>query len=177
MNRGILLSRAVPDKTDLIKIAEGICAQNQEVFKLMKPVIEKLASGYEAVYLKQDREYFGLRDFYSLVKMVHSYIEQEMLEPDWTQVAYAVQRNFGGFYGGFKPTEVFLKAVYPNFKESNLVPAQILLTDVLAQTRDSRYVLLLTKNNAALSILQDQVLYLLQQLEVGLMIELMTLVE
>ena len=157
MNRGILLSRAVPDKTDLIKIAEGICAQNQEVFKLMKPVIDKLASGYEAVYSKQDREYFGLRDFYSLVKMVHSYIEQEMLEPDWTQVTYAVQRNFGGFFGSFKPTEVFLKTIYPNIKESSLVPTKTLLTDVLTLKGDSRYVLLLTKNNAALNIIQDQV--------------------
>lgn len=124
---------------------------------MMKPTIEKLANGYESVYTKQSREYFGLRDFYSLVKMVYAMVQKKMNAPDWSGVTYAVQRNFGGYFGDFRPTEVFLKSVNPSLKESNLSPAKQLIADVMKHGMDSRYILLLTKNNAALSIIQDQV--------------------
>ena len=157
MNRGILVSRGVPDKKDLIKIAEGICERKEEVLKMMKPTIEKLANGYEVVYTKQSREYFGLRDFYSLVKMLYASVTREMIEPDWTDIIYAVQRNFGGSFGDFEPTHIFLKSINPSLNNSNLLPAKQLIAEAMKQSLDSRYVLLLTKNNAALSIVQDQV--------------------
>ncbi len=74
MNRGILLSRGIPDKKDLIKSAEGICARDRDALRLMKATIEPLATGYYEVYKQQNREYFGLRDFYSLVKMVNAQV-------------------------------------------------------------------------------------------------------
>ena len=66
MNRAILLQRTPPDKKDLIKIGQGIgdkaCRQMTDF------IIPDLAEGYLAVYESQEKEYFGLRDFYSLVK-------------------------------------------------------------------------------------------------------------
>jgi hypothetical protein len=35
MNRGILLSRGVPDQNDLIKIAKGICAGNEDAARCL----------------------------------------------------------------------------------------------------------------------------------------------
>ena len=66
MNRAILLQRTPPDVEDLIKIGRGI--GDKACRQLTDPIIPDLAEGYLAVYKKQEKEYFGLRDFYSLVK-------------------------------------------------------------------------------------------------------------
>ena len=62
------VERQIVSIQDLIKIGRGIgektCAQ------LTDPLIPDLAEGYMAVYKTQIREYLGLRDFYSLVKLV-----------------------------------------------------------------------------------------------------------
>jgi E3 ubiquitin-protein ligase RNF213 len=81
MNRGILLSRGVPDKDDLIRSAQGICAGNEDAHRLMRHAIRVLAEGYHEVYMEQEREYFGLRDFYSLVKMVYANVCRNVNEP------------------------------------------------------------------------------------------------
>ena len=93
MNRGILLSRTPPDIQDLIKIGRGIgeksCAQ------LTNPLIPDLAEGYMAVYTTQKREYFGLRDFYSLVKMVSGLAKERNHELSYRNIELCVKRNFG----------------------------------------------------------------------------------
>ncbi len=157
MNRGILVSRGVPNKNDLIKSAHGICMSSEDASRLMRSVIKKLADGYYAVYERQNREYFGLRDFYSLVKMVCAMVVSEKKEPTREQITYAVQRNFGGYFEEFRPTEVFLDAVYPDANEQMLMPAKELVMEAIKQEGETRYILLLTKNNAALSIIQEQV--------------------
>ena len=95
MNRGILLSRTPPTSKDLIKIGRGIgdksCAQ------LTDSLIPDLAEGYMAVYKQQEREYFGLRDFYSLVKMVSSLAKEKKSELSYRNIEFCVKRNFGRF--------------------------------------------------------------------------------
>jgi hypothetical protein len=157
MNRGILLSRGVPTKADLIKSAEGICSGNVDASRLMKSTTKLLADGYSRVYQRQEREYFGLRDFYSLVKMVYAMVERNGREPSREDITYAVQRNFGGYFGELRPTQVFLSAIYQDITEEALKPAKALVMEALRQKEETRYILLLTKNNAALSIIQDQV--------------------
>ena len=49
MNRGILLSRGVPTKADLIKSAEGLCSGNVDASRLMKSTTKLLADGYSRV--------------------------------------------------------------------------------------------------------------------------------
>jgi hypothetical protein len=159
MNRGILLSRGVPTKADLIKSAEGICSgsNNNDALSLMKPFIVNLATGYYKVYKEQEREYFGLRDFYSLVKMVSAKVAETQKEPEWPDIVYAVQRYFGGYFGKFQPANVFLKSVYPNIDEAHFMPPQSLIKEAIRQKGETRYILLLTKNNAALNIVQEKV--------------------
>ena len=66
MNRAILLQRTPPDRPDLVKIGKGI--GDKACRQLTDPIIPELADGYLAVYDVQEKEYFGLRDFYSLVR-------------------------------------------------------------------------------------------------------------
>ena len=66
MNRAILLQRTPPDRQDLTKIGKGI--GDKACRQLTDPLIPELADGYLEVYKVQEKEYFGLRDFYSLVR-------------------------------------------------------------------------------------------------------------
>ena len=50
MNRGILLSRGVPAKKDLVKSAKGICSNDEDAKKLMAATFTDLAKGYFHVY-------------------------------------------------------------------------------------------------------------------------------
>jgi hypothetical protein len=173
MNRGILLSRGVPTQEDLIKSAEGICSSNKDDLSLMKAAIHTLANGYYEVYKKQEREreYFGLRDFYSLVKMVCAQVHHNQCEPNEADIVHAVQRNFGGYFGNFKPAEVFLKSVYPNVDKDQFLPPKDLIVEAIKQEGETRYILLLTKNNAALNIIQEQVRQLPQSDQILLVLK------
>lgn len=157
MNRGILVSRGVPDKEDLIQTARGICAGNEDVNRLMKSTVKVLADGYYKVYEEQDREFFGLRDFYSLVKMVHRQVSESGTEPTRDNIVQAVIRNFGISFGDFKAAEVFLTSVYPDLNPEMIKPSKELVMEAIRQKEESRYILLLTTNNAALNIIQEQV--------------------
>ena len=122
--------------------------------------IKKITLSYlcEKVYARQEREYFGLRDFYSLVKMVYATVGTHKREPSQEDITYAVQRNFGGYFGDFKPAQVFLSAVYPAVNTKLFKPARELVMEAVRQEGgETRYILLLTKNNAALTIIQEQV--------------------
>ena len=94
MNRGILLSRIPPDEKDLIKIGRGI--GDKKVAQLTDPLIPDLVAGYLEVYNSQEREYFGLRDFYSLIKMLSAMVKVTPENPSYRSVELCVKRNFGG---------------------------------------------------------------------------------
>ena len=158
---------------------------------------------YVRVYRGQTREYFGLRDFYSLVKMLFSTVKRTQAEPTDDQIIAAVQRNFGGYFGDFDPTDEFLSEISLSAKENQKIGkipqvnqyfsvllifyfftsffvfinlflvAQDLVRSALSPLNDdhysgldSRYILLLTKNNAALKIIQEQNLIPASQLHV-----------
>ena len=62
----------------------------------ISPLIKPLAQAYRKIYKDQKREFFGLRDFYSLVKMVYSKSAASGKPPTWPEIEEAVRRNFGG---------------------------------------------------------------------------------
>ena len=77
----------------------------------------------------------------------------------WKDIETSVRRNFGGFLGDFKAAEVFLDKIKseqpkPDYEK---VPMVQLLKEAVEFTstdkEDSRYLLIITKNNAALKIL------------------------
>ena len=62
------------------------------------------------------REFFGLRDFYSLVKMVYGFAKRSGERPTWLQLEHAIRRNFGGL-DNVEPVEVFSKHIVDKNKQ------------------------------------------------------------
>ena len=66
MNRGVMVTRGTPDVKELEFSARGICGRgkNDEIREMLDPYFHSLAEAYKAICSKQEREFFGLRDFY-----------------------------------------------------------------------------------------------------------------
>ncbi|WAR08837.1 RN213-like protein [Mya arenaria] len=171
MNRGLLVQRAVPDIVELKATARGICMNNEETEQLLLPIVEPLAESYLVVFQRASeclREFFGLRDFYSLIKMVNSFVEKTKKRPTWPQLLYCIKRNFGGL-DRFDPVEPFQKRIaHVTFisyhkdesgEEVDNTAAGLIRACLFGDERvkvDSRYLLLLTENFGALTIIQQQ---------------------
>ncbi|XP_046556283.1 E3 ubiquitin-protein ligase rnf213-alpha-like [Haliotis rubra] len=169
MNRGILVQREVPDDGELVKSAQGICSSSERVLRRIKPLLPELANAYTTIFSRaQDtkREFFGLRDFYSLVKMVYAFADKHDRDICWHQLEHAIKRNFGGL-DNLDPVVVFKDSITtvqkheekhvddPDSTTIQLIEAG-LSTDIASS--ESRYLLLLTENYGALSILQQEIL-------------------
>ncbi|KAL3881511.1 hypothetical protein ACJMK2_027943, partial [Sinanodonta woodiana] len=167
MNRGILVQREVPDLEELINTAEGICGTRTHVNKCVKPFIEPLARSYLDLFKEASvklREFFGLRDFYSLMKMIYSFVEQTNKPPTWYQLLHSIKRNFGGL-DDIKPVDTFYKRLTMVDRDAerrdgdpDCTPAGLIkacLFDTNKTRSESRYLLLLTENYGALTILQQ----------------------
>ncbi|XP_041346957.1 E3 ubiquitin-protein ligase RNF213-like, partial [Gigantopelta aegis] len=165
MNRGILVQREVPDEAELLESAKGICASREDVFQRIKLLLPQLADAYKAVFgaTQQKREFFGLRDFYSLVKMVYAFAAKQHRPLCWHQLEHSVLRNFGGL-DTVDPVEVFQENITVIVKrEERHEDDPINTTAGLIQAAlfgdgtdsESRYLLLLTENYGALGILQQ----------------------
>ncbi|XP_052217509.1 E3 ubiquitin-protein ligase rnf213-alpha-like [Dreissena polymorpha] len=164
MNRGILVRREVPDLTELKNSARGICSAKDGLDQaFIKKWIEPLAKGYNDVLLmaSKEREFFGLRDFYSLVKMVYTCVNERITEPSRSQIVHAIKRNFGGL-DTIEPEHCFMQYLGQDFKmpsgDDPDCSAKGLVTASLAGTgksgMESRYLLLLTENYSSLSMIQ-----------------------
>ncbi|CAC5415234.1 RNF213 [Mytilus coruscus] len=173
MNRGILVQREVPDKIELIESASGICSSDPYVQTLISPLIEPMAMSYLQLFenaSKEMREFFGLRDFYSLVKMLYGFLFESQKKPTWAQLKHSILRNFGGLeVSVVDPVSVFgnnLKAVIDKFQEpseddpdcssSGMIKACLTGYDKQTESQN-RYLLLLTENYGALTILQQAI--------------------
>ena len=174
MNRGILVSRAVPKSKELIKSAQGICRVKKEG-KPLEKFIQPLSDAYEEIYKAQidngNPEYFGLRDFYGLLKMLHrEFMRNNRKSPSWSTVQSAIRRNFGEKNDG--ALQVFVKhlkkdvfetcradssktstlsLVEDNMKEAD--KRAELSEDQRSMDNESRYLLLMTENFSALQLL------------------------
>ena len=120
MNRGIMLSRGDPDKDELITIANGICQSTSNkgvIFNNIEKRIQSLAKAYMTLTsnnIDQNdctiRDYYGLRDFYSLVKMLIFICIESNTILNRSILVHAVKRNFGGV-SDVDPVENFLNFV------------------------------------------------------------------
>ena len=66
MNRGVMVTRADPSKEELVFSAMGICSNDEDdpIRRRLEPYFRPFAKAYRKICKKQDREFFGLRDFY-----------------------------------------------------------------------------------------------------------------
>ncbi|XP_052243691.1 E3 ubiquitin-protein ligase rnf213-alpha-like [Dreissena polymorpha] len=173
MNRGILVQREVPDLDELITSAKGICQTTEDVESFLDPFLEPLSRAYLEIFQRASdrmREFYGLRDFYSLMKMVYGSVANNKRKPTWLEILHAIKRNFGGL-DLVDPEECFKQHLQTVIRcERNTDPKQdgpdcsakglieACLFDSLKSQGESRYLLLLTDNYGALSMIQQQIL-------------------
>ncbi|XP_052238404.1 E3 ubiquitin-protein ligase rnf213-alpha-like [Dreissena polymorpha] len=169
MNRGILVQREVPDIEELQNTARGICQMNKDIRAFIEPLIKPLSQAYLDVFREassQKREFYGLRDFYSLLKMIYSFVDKSKQPLTWFELLHAIKRNFGGLEL-VNPEKYFkhhLRPVMhcsgpPKVSDPDCSPQGLIeacLFDSVKLKTESRYLLLLTDNYGAFSIIQQQ---------------------
>jgi len=81
MNRGIFVNRTSPSADELKETFKGVCKNDKKVLELVEKnnLIDSLSKAYLKLceQAKKTREFFGLRDFYSLIKMIYWHIKNE----------------------------------------------------------------------------------------------------
>ena len=170
MNRGIMVQLEDPTPEELVKTAHAIInlpsdSENEIHSTKLTPYLKSLADGYLAMCKKQivfgKDDYFGLRDFYCLIKMLYSLCRQYQTTLNKRILIHAVKRNFGGI------PDIDVEEIFGNnltvLDDTEIGP----LSDPLALIRVSinsesskdstfeacRYLLLLTEYHVALDIL------------------------
>ncbi|XP_052050777.1 E3 ubiquitin-protein ligase RNF213 isoform X2 [Apodemus sylvaticus] len=164
MNRGIFVSRGSPNEKELIESAEGICSSDRLVQEKIRGYFAPFAKAYETVCQKQDKEFFGLRDYYSLIKMVFAKARASKRGLSPRDIAHAVLRNFSG-KDDIQALSIFTASL-PEARHREEVSTvelirQNVYTGLQASSRgldgtESRYLLVLTRNYVALQILQQK---------------------
>ena len=168
MNRGIMLSRGDPDIDELITSAKGICLStiSGTIIKSIVKRIPSLAKAYltlTSIDITQKdstrRDYYGLRDFYSLFKMLVFICSECGTNLNRAILEHVVKRNFGGV-SNVDPVAIFLDCVkLPNDDKigPDSSPLGLIRANLVNLSRsfhgETRYLLLLTENYAALNIL------------------------
>ncbi|XP_056089655.1 E3 ubiquitin-protein ligase rnf213-beta [Rhinichthys klamathensis goyatoka] len=166
MNRGIFVSRWDPSEKDLVETAEGICSSTSEgicsststVLLKIKHLLPKLAKGFLNICKTDSEQFFGLRDYYSLIKMLFATVSDSDKEPCDSELAEAVLRNFSGQRDDFDPLDSFLE-IFQNIQDVQRPSTLTMIEKNLNHHNDKecRYLLLLTTNNAALYIIQHHI--------------------
>ena len=168
MNRGVMLSRGDFEEAELItcvNVILQITSNQGAIIQSIEQIIQPLANAYLGLISKivqKDclrRDYYGLRDLYSLVKMLGIYCCEYDTTLNRSILVHAVKRNFGRV-SEVNPVEIFLKYIKlpddnkigPDSSPLGLISANLKNLS-LSYHGETRYLLLLTENYAALNIL------------------------
>ena len=168
MNRGIMVSRGDPGIDELIVSARGICESSvlQETSpKGVGRYIIGLAEAYHFLTSKtilrhssERSDYYGLRDFYSLIKML-VFICDEITPINRSILRHAVLRNFGGVsdVNAVRVFDDFAKIPIDDNSGPDSSPLGLIRANLTNLSRsfhgETRYLLLVTENYHALNIL------------------------
>lgn len=156
MNRGIFVSRGDPDENELIESAKGICSSDAMILDKVRDFFKPFARAYLNVCKKQGKGFFGLRDYYSLIKMMFAVAKASEQKPSAEQIVEAVLRNFSG-KDDINAVTVFISRskLKPNLESISAIELVRQNISAIGQDEECRYLLILTKNYAALQILQQ----------------------
>ncbi|XP_061741549.1 E3 ubiquitin-protein ligase rnf213-alpha-like isoform X1 [Nerophis ophidion] len=156
MNRGIFVSRGDPDERELIESAKGICSSDVMVLEKVRELFRPFAKAYLKICHEQGNGFFGLRDYYSLIKMIYAAAKISQRKPTCEEVIKAVLRNFSG-KTDVDAVSVFTRSlpVAPKLENINAIEFVSENIQAVGQEEECRYLLVLTKNFAALQILQQ----------------------
>lgn len=156
MNRGIFVSRGDPDERELIESAKGICRSDAMVLEKVRDFFQPFAKAYLNICGKEGKGFFGLRDYYSLIKMIFAVAKASQRKPTAEETVKAVLRNFSG-RDDVDAVTVFTKKllITPNLENISAIEFVRENIQAVGQEEECRYLLVLTKNYAALQILQQ----------------------
>ena len=179
MNRGIMVTRCPPAQDELLKSAHGIAnmVQNPFIKSELTKSFDALATMYRNICTKQEedrddhkdevREFFGLRDFYTMIKMICWKCMDKETPPTPADYRHAILRNFSGHRRIIPLDEIPNAALLVSLdKKEN--EALELIKDSLEPLKiqhgenvpkqENRYLLFITENQSALRILQTELL-------------------
>lgn len=166
MNRGLFVSRGEPDIDELVESAKGICKYDQHIFNLIEPHIRDIAECYLTIcHMAREfkREFFGLRDFYSLIKMLYFFCSKDG-SFTWHKLEHAVKRNFSGLdIDTIKP---FRDALFPKLDsrrschDPDSSPVELIKTALNGENveSNSRYLLFLSRNYSLIDMIQNYII-------------------
>ncbi|KAK3552318.1 hypothetical protein QTP86_010384 [Hemibagrus guttatus] len=156
MNRGIFVSRGDPDEKELIESAKGICSSDAMILEKVRDFFQPFARAYLKICKEEGKGFFGLRDYYSLIKMLFAIAKASDQKPSADQIVEAVLRNFSG-KDTVNCVTVFTGRLgcKPNLESIDTIELVRQNITAIAQDEECRYLLILTKNYAALQILQQ----------------------
>ncbi|XP_040012185.1 E3 ubiquitin-protein ligase rnf213-alpha isoform X2 [Xiphias gladius] len=156
MNRGIFVSRGDPDERELIESAKGICSSDAMILEKVRDFFQPFARAYLNICRKQGKGFFGLRDYYSLIKMIFAVAKAFQRKPTAEETMKAVLRNFSG-RDNVDAVTVFTERlqIAPNLENISAIEFVRENIQAVSQEEECRYLLVLTKNYAALQILQQ----------------------
>lgn len=178
MARFLVINRPIPDEVDLTDTAEKIFQSYDNIqVDGFKPVTESLSKAYfrfikewKGRQLNDHPDFFGLRDFYSLIKYVCSRILTDKVSKDDERkcveiMRRSVERNFDGRPDSIK---LFLRILANIFKNDGLVERideQVDILDLIAENisdtdKNSRCLLQIVKGEA--------LIYIINQKQVGI---------
>ncbi|AWP18160.1 putative E3 ubiquitin-protein ligase RNF213-like [Scophthalmus maximus] len=159
MNRGIFVSRWDPSEDELVQTAKGICSSSNQILLKIAHLFQPLAKAFLSICSETSKnQFFGLRDYYSLVKMLFATVKSTQQEPDGGQLVEAILCNFSGQPEDFDPVKFFQEVLQDLTEIARPSTLRMVKKNLDLDTDlESRYLLLLTTNNAALHILQQQV--------------------
>ncbi len=76
-----MVTRGDPSEDELVFSAKGICSkkENDPIRRNLESYFKSFAKAYKQILEKQEREFFGLRDFYRLAFIVIWFTSQVMI--------------------------------------------------------------------------------------------------
>jgi hypothetical protein len=163
MNRGIFVSRGEPDIKELVESAKGICKYDQNIYNCLEPFIGEIAQAYLKVCdaaKEFKREFFGLRDFYSLIKMLYWFCTRDGCLT-WWKLEHSIRRNFSGLeIDTLEPFKSLLQAKLDSRHldtDPKCGPIDLIHSALKGENveSNSRYLLLLTENYAIIDMVQN----------------------
>ncbi|XP_077411767.1 E3 ubiquitin-protein ligase rnf213-alpha-like isoform X2 [Vanacampus margaritifer] len=156
MNRGIFVSRGDPDRKELIESAEGICSSDVMVLEKVRELFSHFAVAYIKIVHNQGKGFFGLRDYYSLIKMVNAVAKSSQRKPTIKEVTKAILRNFSG-KDDVDAMSVFNEnfCIASDLENINAIEFVRENIQAVGHEEECRYLLVLTRNYGALQILQQ----------------------
>ena len=150
MNRGIFVHRGNPTEGDLILTAKGIFTSDNKSFHAIDQLVEALTQSYLDIKEKEEQEFFGLRDYYGLLKMIFAVVSGKEKRLENYDIFNAIVRNFSG--GKEDCIQMFLNLL-PELKAIPRMSIQKLVQENLQKGSESRFLLLLTNSFSAINLL------------------------